>query len=160
MTTSGRPAYDNLAGHPFGVNAKWLQTNKQTNKSHSARTELFFADAMSEIAGLHYIESHLHSQKLPFLDMHNHCQLCFMRFAWLWVGGHWLSPWTESAFHLPAQLMEIGLYNPSGDGVFWQRSYTIQSKSISVSTTSQEQLWHCHNQDLLYLLVWYYHSDW
>jgi len=29
MTTSGRPAYGNLAGHPFGVNAKWLQTNKQ-----------------------------------------------------------------------------------------------------------------------------------
>ena len=29
MTTSGRPAYDNLAGHPFGVNAKWLQTNKR-----------------------------------------------------------------------------------------------------------------------------------
>ena len=22
MTTSGRPAYGNLAGHPFGVNAK------------------------------------------------------------------------------------------------------------------------------------------
>jgi len=28
MTTSGRPAYGNLAGHlPLGVNAKWLQTN-------------------------------------------------------------------------------------------------------------------------------------
>ena len=31
MTTSGRPAYGNLVGHlPSGVNAKWLQTNKQT----------------------------------------------------------------------------------------------------------------------------------
>jgi len=30
MTTSGRPAYGNLAGHPFGVTAKWLQTNKPT----------------------------------------------------------------------------------------------------------------------------------
>jgi len=28
MTTSDRPAYGNLAGHPFGVNATWLQTNK------------------------------------------------------------------------------------------------------------------------------------
>jgi len=28
MTTSGWPAYGNLAGHPFGVNAKWLQTNR------------------------------------------------------------------------------------------------------------------------------------
>jgi len=31
MTTSGQPAYDNLAGHPFGVNAKSLLTNKQTD---------------------------------------------------------------------------------------------------------------------------------
>jgi len=30
MTTSGRQADGNLAGHPFGVNAKWLQTHKQT----------------------------------------------------------------------------------------------------------------------------------
>jgi len=35
MTTSGRPAYGNLAGHPFGVNAKWLQTNKHISGWHT-----------------------------------------------------------------------------------------------------------------------------
>jgi len=43
MTTSGRPACGNLAGHPFGVNAQWLQTHKYNNSKHSATGILPFS---------------------------------------------------------------------------------------------------------------------
>jgi len=54
MTTSGRPAYGNLAGHPFGVNAKWLQ---QTNN-------IFYIFFLHHLIGwdIEYIVEVIHSK--------------------------------------------------------------------------------------------------
>jgi len=83
MTTSGRPAYGNLAGHPFGVNAKWLQTNIQA----AARFNKPWSNAQDR---RHSIDAHPHdwagSMTLSFLPikdgntsiMCNHYQIAFL----------------------------------------------------------------------------------